>query len=512
VVIFIDFVVKNGNLYPDRSNHSSMKNTRKPGIICLIAAILISWICIYWDTTPPHASPSTTDSAFNGTNAMTHLRKIAGQPHSTGTLANKAVREYIINTCAALGLDTSTQHTTSLFPTGDCIAAANVYNIIARIKGTANTKAILIAAHYDSQPNAGGAGDDGSGCVAMLETARALKAGQPLKNDIIFLFTDDEEDGLHGAHAFVRDNPLMKDIGVMLNFDARGSSGAVVIAETNPENGWIIDGYARSGAYRNATSLNYEVYKRLPNSTDYTPFKQAGIAGLNNAFIGGFVNYHAITDIPDNIDPNTIYQEGFNMLAEARYFANQDITKTTAPDYTFFNVVGDWFVRYPASLNIIFLVITNILLIVALAIGINSKQVRFPGLLSGLLAFPVILIILYFLSEGVLRGIRIASPLYQGYYSNTYHPGYYFLALTGLGVAIFSLAYRWLLSRFSMPSLLAGTLIVLVLVTDGLYVVMPTAIYFLCFPLLILLAGGSATFFRRSASTSQPFTNTFGYT
>lgn len=488
-----------------------MKNSRKPGIICLIAVILIAWIAIYWDTTPSHATPSTADSVFNGAKAMTHLRRIAGQPHSTGTPANKAVREYIVNTCAAMGLDTSIQHATGLTPAGAGVAAANVYNIIARIKGTANTKAILIAAHYDSQPNAGGAGDDGSGCVAMLETARALKAGQPLKNDVIFLFTDAEEDGLLGAHAFVRENPLMKDIGVMLNFDSRGSSGAIIIPETNLENGWIIDAYARSGARRNATSLNYEVYKRLPNSTDYSPFKEAGIAGLNNAFIGFFVNYHAMTDIPDNIDPYTIQQEGDNMLAEARYFGNLSITKTTAPDVTFFNVVGDWFVRYPASLNIVFLGITNILLIVALVIGFRAKQVRLPGLFSGLLALPVILTLLYFVSDIALRGIRIASPLYGGYYTNAYHPGYYFLALTGLGVALFSFAYRWLLSRFSMPSLLAGTLIVLVLITDVLYGIMPTAIYFLCFPLLFLLAGGSFTFFRRSASTSQPFTSSFGY-
>ncbi|HXB09794.1 MAG TPA: M20/M25/M40 family metallo-hydrolase, partial [Puia sp.] len=483
----------------------------KPGITCLIAALLITWLCIYLDTTPTHASPPAADSVFSGPRAMAHLREIAKLPHSTGTQANRAVRDYLVRTCAAMGLDTSIQHATGLAAQFEGVASANIYNVIARIKGAANTKAVLVAAHYDSQPNAGGAGDDGSGCVAMLETARSLKAGHPLKNDIIFLFTDDEEDGLIGAHAFVRENPLVKDIGVMLNFDARGSSGVNLISETNPGNGWVIDGYARSGAHRNASSLNYEVYKRLPNSTDYTPFKAAGIAGLNNAFIGGFVNYHAMTDLPANIDPHTIQETGDNMLAEARYFGDQNITETNAPDLTFFNLIGDWFIRYPASLNPVFLLLVNILLIVALSIGVASKQVRFPGLVSGLLAFPVTLIILYFLSDFVLRGIRVASPLYGGYYSNTYHPGFYYLSLAALGIAVFALLYQWLLSRFSMPSLLMGTLIILVLATDGLYVIMPTAIYFLCFPLLVLLAGGCFTFFRRSASASQPFRASNGY-
>ena len=35
-------------------------------------------------------------------------------------------------------------------------------------------------AHYDSVPMAPGAGDDGAGVVAILETARALKTGSAL--------------------------------------------------------------------------------------------------------------------------------------------------------------------------------------------------------------------------------------------------------------------------------------------------------------------------------------------
>ena len=50
-------------------------------------------------------------------------------------------------------------------------------------------------AHYDSVPFGPGAADDGAGVVTLLETARALKAGPPLKNDVIFLFTDGEEAG-----------------------------------------------------------------------------------------------------------------------------------------------------------------------------------------------------------------------------------------------------------------------------------------------------------------------------
>jgi len=43
------------------------------------------------------------------------------------------------------------------------------------------------------------AGDDGAGTVAILETLRALRAGPPLKNDVIALLTDAEENGMLGA-------------------------------------------------------------------------------------------------------------------------------------------------------------------------------------------------------------------------------------------------------------------------------------------------------------------------
>ncbi|GGB00448.1 M20/M25/M40 family metallo-hydrolase [Puia dinghuensis] len=484
----------------------------KSGIGFLLAAILFAWLCIHLDTTPARVNSSPAAGSFSAARAMDHLRQIAKAPHSTGTPANAAVRAYILNTCATWGLDTSIQHATAVISTRNGgVVAGNVYNIVVRLKGASGSKAVLIAAHYDSQPNALGAGDDGSGCVAMLETIRALKTGHPLKNDIIFLFTDDEEDGLLGAYAFVRENPLLKEVGMVLNFDARGSSGVNVLSETNKDNGWVIDGYAHC-AHPNASSLNYEVYKRLPNNTDYTPLKGAGLAGLNMAFIDGFVHYHSMTDRVDNIDPNTIQEEGDNMLSLTRYFGDLDIRDTKAPDLSFFNLIGNWFIRYPASLNIIFLILTNILLLACLIKGGFTRLVKARGLLAGFLAFPLVLLLLYFAGNYALLGIRIVSPLYNDYYSNTYHPGYYYFALTALGFAIFTFIYRWLLQRWNMASLLAGMLIILVIVLDGLYFIMPTAIYFLCFPLLIFQAGGYFIFFAKSTPASrQPASSTIAH-
>ena len=83
----------------------------------------------------------------------------------------------------------------------------------------------LLMAHYDSVPNSPGASDDGAAVASLLETLRALRGGPRLKNDVIFLFTDGEEVALLGSKAFVEEHPWARDVGLVLNFEARGYTG-----------------------------------------------------------------------------------------------------------------------------------------------------------------------------------------------------------------------------------------------------------------------------------------------
>src|SRR5207237_4744598 len=116
--------------------------------------------------------------------------------------------------------------------------AGRVQNILARLPGTnPNRKAVLILAHYDGVEAGPAAADDGAGAAALLETLRALRAQKgALTHDIIALFTDGEEAGLLGAAAFVREHPWAKDVAVVLNFEARGTSGRSFMFETGPGN------------------------------------------------------------------------------------------------------------------------------------------------------------------------------------------------------------------------------------------------------------------------------------
>ena len=104
---------------------------------------------------------------------------------------------------------------------------------MARVRGTASTGAVLLAAHYDSAPEAPGAADDGAGVAAILEAVRALRHHPPLRNDLIVVFTDGEEKGLLGARLFVRDHRWVEDVALVLDFEARGNTGPSILFETS---------------------------------------------------------------------------------------------------------------------------------------------------------------------------------------------------------------------------------------------------------------------------------------
>ncbi|HEY5824096.1 MAG TPA: M20/M25/M40 family metallo-hydrolase [Cyclobacteriaceae bacterium] len=463
---------------------------RQPALYFLIFIVFVSIISISTSTAPEVVNKTAPDSVFSAERAHVFLKEIAKAPHSLGTIEHTKVREYIVSVCNQLGLETEIQTTTAIQSFDRGVIAANVNNVIATLKGTTGGKVVVIMAHYDSQPNALGAGDDGAAVAAMLETARILKAGKPLVNDVIFLFTDGEEDGLLGAKAFVQESPLLNKIGLVINFEGRGNSGVSTMFEVNPKNGWAVNEYIKAAKHPVANSLSFEVYKNLPNDTDYTVFKKAGITGLNNAFVDGFVNYHSMTDGAENMDLKSLQNHGDNMLSLAKHFGNLDLTNTKADDVSYFNILGLGIIHYPAALDIFFLIITILLFIVFVVMGIRKQQITIKGLIVGFLIFIGLLVLLIFSSYYLIKGIKSIYPEYQQFYeNNSYNVNYYFLALVGLTFAVFGLIYQWSLRKFSIYSLVSGVIIVEFIFIGLMYSEMKTAVYFLCFPVLFQLVG-----------------------
>lgn len=454
---------------------------------------------------PAVVSEDAPDSVFSAKRAYRYVQEICKAPHSTGSAENKRVRKFIADQCRQWGLETTIQNTTAIRRGKAWVNVANVYNVIARLKGQDSNKCLVVMAHYDSQPNTPGAGDDGAGVAAMLETARILTSTRKvLLNDIVFLFTDAEESGLSGAQGFIQDSVMTAEVGLVLNFEGRGNSGVSSMFEVNSKNGWAVEHYMNAADYPVGNSLGYEIYKTLPNDTDYTIFREAGISGLNHAFIEGFVNYHSPNDKPEYLDLGSLQQHGSNMLSLIKHFGNISLMETKGEDISFFNLIGPFMIRYPASWNLSFTILCCLLYVSFVTIGFRKRQITVKGFITGFFTFIALLVLLFFITLFLIRGIESVYPLYKHFYASNSYPSYlYFIAFTSLTVAIFSLLYRWLLTKFSLNSLLAGILLLQVIVLNVLYVYMPTAIFIILFPLTFMLVGNIILLFQSEMDKSR---------
>ena len=463
---------------------------RAHGILLFAAVVLITITSVYKAAPPAVVPPSAPDTVFSAARAFPFLQQISRAPHSMGTQEHARVRAFIIDHFKTLGLETTVQEAvaTGSFRGRPMVFAGKVHNIMARLKGSGNGKAVAVLSHYDSHPNTPGAGDDGAAVAAMMETARILKNGAPLQNDVLFVFTDGEESGLIGAKAFI-ESGLAEGIGVVLNFEARGSAGISNMFEVNNDNGWVMEHFAKAAAHPFANSLSFEVYKLLPNDTDFTLFKKAGITGLNHAFIDHYEDYHSMHDTPENLDQRSLQHHGANMLSLTRHFANTALDETKAADKTYFNLLGSWLIMYPDAWNLLFVALACLLGIVYLVLLFRKKQTAFPALIKGLGVFILALISMALLTWLIQKCIAAAYPYNNRFYdNNAYNSKWYFLAVTAAGLCVFSLIYQWALRRINFTSLYAAILVLEMVLMILMKLLMPTATYLFCFPVILSLA------------------------
>lgn len=426
---------------------------------------------------------------------MAHVRRVASQPHAMGTPGHAEVRRYLLKQMEMLGMQPEVQEEVIVNQVGDANNVGYVYNLLGRIKGTqAGGKAVLVMAHYDSQPNTPGAGDDGAGIAAMLETARALQMGEPLQHDVIFLMTDGEEYGLYGAKAFLK-HPWAQKVGVVVNVEARGNAGPSMTFEISPENGWIVEQFAEAAPYPFASSMMYEVYRNLPNNTDFTVFRDAGYTGVNSAFIDGFVHYHKMTDSPENLDRNSLQHHGSNMLALVRHLGNISLDNTRAQDKIFFNPAGSWLVHYPAGWNLLWAVLTTVLLLACIVVGVRRKAFSVVQLIGGFIGFLLVVGIvagLTFPITGFVKGMLPYSHDINGVYgAGQFFMGYLLLAL-GLMLLLSWLLLRWV----SVFALAMGVCLLWFALMVAALLLVPAAAYLFMFPLLFCLLAMLVLFLR----------------
>jgi hypothetical protein len=358
-----------------------------------------------------------------------------------GSEANTEVRKYLLRQLEDLGLRPTAKATTAAqtHPDGT-YSLARVHNIHARIEGTDSTGHIVLVAHYDSVPNAPGAADDGAGVAAILEITRALTSGSPPRNDVDVVLTDAEESSLLGAQAFVDAGRLDPRRSVVLNLEARGTSGPAIMFETNPDNANVVPALA-SAQRPIGGSETAAIYRLLPNDTDFTVFGRDGFAGMNFAFLDGSAHYHTPGDSPSNLDPSSLQHMGATVLDTARYFARQNLDAPRGGPLTYSSVLGQ-LVYYPQGLAV------PLSVLAAVAFATTVLYARRRGLRARAVAvaaagFLALLVATTAVGIGIWQALLLLRPGYGSFHTgDTYRPEWYAagaLALTA------SLTFAWYL-------------------------------------------------------------------
>lgn len=413
-------------------------------------SFLIIVAAVFWSFhgNMPHNTEDETlpENQFSTTRAFKHVETIARQPHYVGSHDHSRVRNYIISELQDMDLLVQTQERYSLNKYG---TLTRPQNIISRIKGSTKGKALLLLTHYDSAIHSSrGASDAASGVATILEGIRAFLASEKEhENDIIIVFTDAEELGLNGADIFVNDHPWVEEVGLALNFESRGSGGnSFMLLETNRGNKKLIEHFMTARPNFPVTnSLAYSVYKMLPNDTDLTVLReQADINGFNFAFIDDHFDYHTATDIPENLDKNSLAHQGSYLMPLLNYFSNvplQDLG--AAEDVIYFNIPVFKMLKYPFSW-IFPMLFSAILFFVALVIyGLVKKRLHPLKILKGFLPLFISVagsgVLVYAIWQFCLFIYPEYLEMEQGF---TYNGYFYIAAVIFLSLTICFYTYR----------------------------------------------------------------------
>lgn len=429
-------------------------------------------------------SASIPETEFSTDRALIPLKEISKAPHYYGSGEHKRVGTFLENELKKLGMETQTQEGFVLNPEEKKLVKPK--NIIGRFKGSGEGKALLLLSHYDSAlvPSYG-ASDAGSGVATILESLRAYLAdGRTPKNDIIVLFSDCEEISLGGASLFVNEHPWAKDVGFVMNFEARGSGGpSVMILESNAGNSKLVDAFIDANPeYPVASSLMYSVYKILPNSTDSTVFRVDGdIDSFFFAFIDDHFDYHTANDTVENLDIESLQHQGSYLLPLLSYFADADLSNLKAEeDQVYVNMPLIKMISYPFSWILPMVVIAAVVLIVLIFFGIKKDKIDARGIGKGFIPLMVSLILSGLIGFYGWQLLLKVYPQYEEVLHGFKYNGHSYIAFfVFLSLAILFWAYRKFTEKEKVASVFVAPIILWMLINTIVLVYLKGAGFFI---------------------------------
>jgi Peptidase family M28 len=293
-------------------------------------------------------------------------------------------------------------------------------------------------------------------------------------------------------------------VGIVLNFEARGSGGPVIMFETSDENGQLIKEFAAASPSPVANSLSYEIYKRLPNDTDLTIFKRAGIPGLNFAYIRGFTHYHTAADNLNHVSERSLQHQGSYALSLTRHFGSLNLTVDKKSNAIYFNLLGSILVHYPGALIIPLAVLSLLLYVGLVVVSFRRGQLTAKGIALGALTLLVSSVFAWLTVSLIWRLVR---SLHKGYESSPwgvpYNSGYYEVALILLTISIVAVAYGWFRRKLSMADMWVGAQLWWILLAVTVSILVPGGSYLLVWPLLCALAATKLYFAPKGRKSAK---------
>jgi hypothetical protein len=363
---------------------------------------------------PDPAPADAPSEQFSASRAVATLRAVSlDEPHPVGTPAHDAVRDRIAAALRGLDYTVDVQHTFACNAAATC---GELANLIARRPDQPAGKAVVVVAHYDSVAAGPGASDDGTGVASALEIARAIRH-DALAHPVMFLIDDGEEEGLLGAVGFVGDAARSADAAMVINLEARGTTGTPYLFETSREQRWLVPIVARALPHPVTTSLFAWVYDQLPNNTDLTVFKRAERAGINFAYIGGGTQYHTPLDDLAHVDAGSVQRRGDQALAMVRAFAAADLGAAAPGDAVWFDVFAGFVVWWPAGWTVWIAAAALALLAIAVIRGMRAGRLTLRGVALGALSFVAAIALAAVLGIALARvlGLRAPGALFEPY-------------------------------------------------------------------------------------------------
>jgi hypothetical protein len=271
------------------------------------------------------------------------LASDAMQGRGSGTIYERIAAEYIGSQFRQFGLEPGGDTDRAPVATAASGATWNVIGILRGSDPRVVNEAIMLSAHVDhlgtnealpgDDKIFNGADDDASGCVAVLELARALSTGKPPRRTIYFVGFGSEERRGAGSRHFIDNPPVpLTQIVADLQFEMLGRPDPKVPAGTL----WLT-GFERSNLgpelARHGAALVADPHpqQRFFQRSDNYPLALRGVIAHTISSYGLHTDYHRPSDDVTKVDFPFMTRSINSLVRPIKWLANSNFRPAWLP-------------------------------------------------------------------------------------------------------------------------------------------------------------------------------------